>query len=147
MASDTNFETKGSEEMKLFGVTILALASAQEINNDNSEDSARQYNPDTTEATLFPRRTLPPPATCWKCDGKNFGLCLQQHYIRYGYNALTCPLGQICSMVERRREGKIEWVSMQCKDEDVCKHEQEANLRPWAQLPTATNCHQMKVGR
>ena len=131
--------------MKLFGIT-LALASAQGLGNE-TEEARSPYWPNPPEPTYHPRYTLPPPKTCWKCEAKNYDLCLQQHFIQYGYNALTCPYGKVCSMVERRRGGEVEWVQVGCKDEDVCKEEQRHNLRPCPQMPTATECHQMRFGR
>ncbi|CAG5091125.1 Oidioi.mRNA.OKI2018_I69.PAR.g12867.t1.cds [Oikopleura dioica] len=128
--------------MKLFGIT-LALASAQGLGNETED--ARHYFPEP-HTTFYPRVTLPPPKSCWKCEGENYGLCMQQHNINYGFMGLTCPYGKVCSIVERRRGGKIEWVSMGCKDEDVCKEEQQHNIRPCPQMPTATECHQMIYG-
>ncbi|CAG5091129.1 Oidioi.mRNA.OKI2018_I69.PAR.g12869.t1.cds [Oikopleura dioica] len=139
--------------MKLFGIT-LALASAQGVNNETDEQG-RSYFPEpiptddykpVTKTPFWPVRTLPPMDHCWKCEGENFGLCFMQHYKRYGYQPLMCPMGKVCSMTERRRGGKVEWVSMQCKDLEVCEEEQYHNVRPCPQMPSATECNQMKYG-
>ena len=149
--------------MKLFGIT-LALASAQGLGNDTEEGrwfvepiptegskppTKTPYKPVTPTGTPYwPVRTPPPMDHCWKCEAKNFALCFLQHYKRYlTHQPLMCPMGKVCSMTERRRGGKVEWVSMQCKDLNVCQEEQYHNIRPCPQMPSATECNQMEYGR
>ena len=135
--------------MKLFGIT-LALASAQ------GTEEGRHYFPEpiptddynATKTPYWPTRAPPPMDHCFKCEAKNFALCFLQHYQRYlTHKPLMCPMGKVCSMTERRRGGKVEWVSMQCKDYEVCEEEKIHNIRPCPQMPSATECNQMQYGR
>ena len=120
--------------MKLFGLFFGPVAFAQiEVLEDNNFNTAR-----------WGKQMSGP--MCFKCEGNSWKECREQAWEREG-GPVSCREDKVCSMVERRRGGKIYRVESRCKQVDVCLMERWHNLRPCPQMPSATECNRMERDR